>query len=373
MLHICHLSSAHQAGDIRIVRKEARSAVRAGHRVSVAIRGQIPADCASVHHVELIPPKGGRLGRFMLLGWQAYRAALRQNASIYQFHDPDLLPYALLLRVVGKRVIYDVHEDVPRDILSKEWIPVALRHPVAAVFEVFEDFAARRMSAVIAATPFIGERFRGINPSTVTVNNYPFLEELTPPADTLGSERSGFCYVGGISAIRSAVEMVDAAELARHRLMIAGQIETQALQVALQARQGWKYVDYLGTLGRADVASLLARSIAGLVLFHPEPNHINAQPNKLFEYMSAGLPVIASHFPMWRRIVEDYDCGLCVNPQDPQAIAAAMIMLATHPERARQMGMNGRSAVMAKFNWEQEQHVLLDVYSRCGANELCAE
>ena len=125
----------------------------------------------------------------------------------------------------------------------------------------------------------------------------------------------------------------------------------------------------VGGIPRRNAADLPAKNLAGLVLFHPEPNHINAQPNKLFEYMSAGLPVIASHFPMWRRIVEDYDCGLCVNPQDPQAIAAAMIMLATHPERARLMGMNGRSAVMAKFNWEQEQQVLLDVYSRCGTND----
>lgn len=367
MAHICHFSSAHQAGDIRIVRKEARAASLAGHKVSVVIRGDMPPDCTGLHHVPLRPPAGGRLGRFALLGWRAYRAALRERADIYQFHDPDLLPYALMLRARGRRVIYDAHEDVPRDILSKEWIPAALRRPIAAVFERFEDFAARRMSAVVTATPFIGERFRRLNPATTTINNYPFLGELAPPAEGAATDRSGFCYVGGISGIRSATEMVDACALAGQRLAMAGPIETPALRRVLESRAGWKQVDYLGVLGRVEVAALLARSVAGLVLFHPEPNHVNAQPNKLFEYMSAGLPVIASHFPLWRAIVEEHDCGLCVDPLDPGAIADAMRILATDPERARRMGTNGRKAVLSRFNWEQEQHALLDLYDRCGS------
>jgi glycosyltransferase involved in cell wall biosynthesis len=335
--------------------------------VSVVIRGDMPADCTGVRHAPLRPPPGGRLGRFALLGWRAYRAALRERADIYQFHDPDLLPYALMLRAAGRRVIYDAHEDVPRDILSKEWIPATLRKPVAAVFERFEDFAARRMSAVVTATPFIGERFRRLNAATTTVNNYPFLGELAPPAEGVVAQRSGFCYVGGISSIRSATEMVDACELAGERLAMAGPIETPALQRTLASRAGWKRVDYLGVLGRADVAALLARSVAGMVLFYPEPNHVNAQPNKLFEYMSAGLPVIASHFPMWRAIVEEHDCGLCVDPLDPRAIADAMHALSSDPERARRMGMNGRRAVLSRFNWEQEQRTLLHLYERCGS------
>lgn len=373
MAHICHFSSAHQAGDIRIVRKEAVSAASAGHQVSVAIRGDVPVDCAIVRHVPLRAPRGGRLGRFAMMGWRAYRAALREQADIYQFHDPDLLPYALMLRAAGRSVIYDVHEDVPRDILSKEWIPAILRRPVAALFERFENFAVRRMTAVVAATPFIGERFRELNATTITVNNYPFLSELAPAADEPGSARVGFCYVGGISSIRGASEMIDACAMAGQPLAMAGPIETTELKRKLEMRPGWKDVDYMGVLARADVAALLARSLAGLVLFHPEPNHVNAQPNKLFEYMSAGLPVIASDFPLWRAIIEEHDCGLCVDPLDPQAIGRAMLALATDQQRARRMGINGRRAVLARFNWEREQRVLLELYEHCGETKACVE
>jgi glycosyltransferase involved in cell wall biosynthesis len=368
MARICHFSSAHRAGDIRIVRKEARAAAFAGHDVSVVIQGRLPADCAMVHHVPLTAPRGGRLGRFSLLAWRAWRSALRERADIYHFHDPDLLPYALLMRAAGRRVIYDVHEDVPRDVLSKEWIPVRSRVVVARAFELFEDFAARRMSAVVAATPFIGERFLRLNQRTTTVHNYPMTDELAPP---LGPDpeavRSGFCYVGGISAIRSAREMVEAAALSGQRLVLAGPVETPALAASLQALPAWQAVDHRGVLGRGEVATLLSQCVAGLVLYHPEPNHVNAQPNKLFEYMSAGLPVIASDFPMWKSIVEGYDCGVCVDPLDPRAIGDAMNALAADPARAARMGANGRRAVLSTFNWEQEQRVLLSVYEHCGS------
>lgn len=366
MARICHFSTAHQANDIRIVRKQARSAAMSGHDVSVVIRGEIPANCQMVRHVPLRHPPFGRLGRFALLGFQATRLALREQADIYQFHDPDLLPYALVMRMAGRRVIYDSHEDMPRSILSKGWIPAWLRPALAAGFEKFEDFSARRMTAVVAATPFIGERFKRLNPRTRTVNNYPLLNELAPGLDKEEKTRNVFCYVGGISPIRSAIEMVDACALGDHRLVMAGPIETEDLRHAMADRPGWSKVQYAGILGRADVAELLSRSIAGLVLFHPEPNHINSQPNKLFEYMSAGLPVIASDFPLWRSIVERHDCGICVNPLDRRQIADAMDALAADPERCRRMGANGRKAVLELFNWEKEQAVLLDLYREVG-------
>ena len=364
MAKICHFSTAHQAGDIRIVRKEASSAKAQGHEVTVVIRGELPADCGGVYHVKIEPPRGGRLARFVLMGWRVSRLALAQNADIYHFHDPDLLPYAWLMRLRGNRVIYDAHEDVPRDILSKEWIPASLRCAVSRVVEVVEDFVARRMSAVVTATPFIGERFTRINSNTVVVNNYPFGAELAPNvADGELALRQGFCYVGGISSIRSALEMVDACGICEHRLSMAGPFETQSIVTAMAQRSGWRNVDYLGMLPRDEVADLFARSIAGLVLFYPEPNHVNAQPNKLFEYMSAGLPVIVSNFPLWRNIVEKYDCGLCVDPLDPAMIAAAMDRLAAEPALARRMGANGRRAVLETFNWEREQLSLMDLYA----------
>ena len=127
---------------------------------------------------------------------------------------------------------------------------------------------------------------------------------------------------------------------------------------------GWQNVNEYGFLDRLGVRNILARSAAGVVTFYPLPNHVDAQPNKMFEYMSAGIPVIASHFPLWREIIEDNQCGLLVDPLNPEAIANAIDYLINNPQEARSMGQNGRRAVEEKYNWTIEQQKLLEFYQR---------
>jgi glycosyltransferase involved in cell wall biosynthesis len=107
---------------------------------------------------------------------------------------------------------------------------------------------------------------------------------------------------------------------------------------------------------------LAGRTRAGIVTFHPVPNHTESQPNKLFEYMAAGLPVIASDFPRWRGIVEGHECGLVVDPKDPDRIAEAMQWILAHPVEAETMGDRGRQAVKRQYNWDLESGKLLKVY-----------
>ena len=108
----------------------------------------------------------------------------------------------------------------------------------------------------------------------------------------------------------------------------------------------------------------MARSIAGMILFHPEPNHVDAQPNKMFEYMSAGMPVIASNFPLWREIMEGSECGICVDPLNSEEIAKAIQFIIKHPAKAEQMGKNGRRALVDRYNWEMEEKKLLGFYKK---------
>jgi glycosyltransferase involved in cell wall biosynthesis len=122
-------------------------------------------------------------------------------------------------------------------------------------------------------------------------------------------------------------------------------------------------VEHLGLLDRPQVAQLLARAKIGMVLLHPTANYLNAQPVKLFEYMSVGLPVIASDFPLWRGIVESAGCGLLVDPLDPVTIARALVWLLRHPAEAREMGRNGERAVAEKYNWERESESLVSAYA----------
>ena len=102
----------------------------------------------------------------------------------------------------------------------------------------------------------------------------------------------------------------------------------------------------------------------GLVTLAPRPNYLESYPTKLFEYMASGVPVVASDFPLWRKIVEDAGCGLLVDPQKPEAIAKAMDWLFEHPNQAADMGAAGRRAAHRTYNWQSEADKLLALYEK---------
>ena len=130
----------------------------------------------------------------------------------------------------------------------------------------------------------------------------------------------------------------------------------------MKAEVGWEKTDHLGWLDRSGVEQVLQESVAGLVTLHPVINYVDALPVKMFEYMAAGVPVIASDFALWRQIIEGNQCGLCVDPLDPQAIAAAIDYLIANPTEAKQMGLNGQRSVRERFNWSIEEQKLLKLY-----------
>jgi glycosyltransferase involved in cell wall biosynthesis len=363
---VVHMTSAHEWWDARIFHKECRSLARAGYEVieltnedantlkdGVRIRGL--GTCRSRRHRVTT--------KMAAMAWQAFRL----RADVYHFHDPDLLPVALLLRGLRKRVIYDIHEDLPRTVLYKDYIPEWLRVPLMRVTELVENAGARAMSGLVAATPTIANRFRRINRNTVTVNNFPLLTELAPAAGKKWSQRSlSVAYIGGIAEGRGILELLSAmSQLPESdaKLELAGWYSNPALERALVHTPEWRRVRWRGLLGRAGIAELLGSVRAGLVTFHPEPNCLAALPTKLFEYMAAGIPVIVSDFPLWRSIVEAAGCGLLVDPRNPCSVADAISYLLTHDAESEAMGRRGRAAVEQRYNWGVEEGSLLNFYS----------
>jgi glycosyltransferase involved in cell wall biosynthesis len=299
--------------------------------------------------------------------WEVYRAAVRLDADLYHFHDPELIPVALLLRARRKRVIYDIHEDTPRALLSKEYLPIWARRPLGWMVEQIEQAACRHFSALVAATPAIASRFDGRNGKVIVIQNFPVLDELAPAARVPWSEREcAVAYVGGIAENRGIRQMVEAMQYLPETLPVtlklAGSFSPPALRNNIIKLPGWAKVDELGFVDRENVLHVLTKVKAGLVMFHAAPNHVEAQPNKLFEYMAAGIPVIVSDFPLWRQIIQDAGCGLLANPLDPKAIAEAVEYLLTHPDEAAAMGRRGREAIEEHYNWETEEHKLIRLY-----------
>lgn len=363
---VTHVTTNHQPFDSRVFLKECTSLASAGYVVSLVVP-HTEAEVRNNVSILPIPHPASRLDRFLRSGWQALRAALATKAQIYHLHDPDLLPVGWVLKAMGKCVIYDAHEDRPKQVLSKEWIPPALRPFVATATRIFESISASLFDQVVAATPAIADTFP--SHKTTLVQNFPIIGELqAAEARAYDGRPNQVIFVGGMTAIRGVKEFVDAMEQVPERLgatlVLVGTFDSSSFEAEVRMSSGWDKAQHVGWQDRDSVARFLGSSRVGLVTYLPEPNHLAAQPNKLFEYMSAGIPVVASDFPLWRSLIEEAKCGMLVDPSHPGQIAEAITWLLDNPEEAAAMGSRGQDAVMNRLNWDTQSRNLLKLYAK---------
>ena len=369
-MRIVQLTTVHRWDDVRIYHKIARTLARAGHDVHLvaphpgASSDPEPLDGVTGHWLPMTRSRLARLAN----AWRAIGAVRRIKPEAVQFHDPELMPTATVLRLLGCRVIYDVHEDLPGDIMQKEWVPRLFRPFVSLAARGLEWLFSRFVgTANVTVTSHIARRFP--RRRTIVVQNFPILDELmTPSGPARASEMPVFVFVGGITRDRGGLEMIEAARQLDQtgqtsRTELIGPVVPPGFSAELTAAAEGTSAECIGPVPREEVADRLGVARASLVLFHPAPNHTNAQPNKLFEAMSAGVPVIASDFPAWRAVVDGCGCGRLADPLDPASIADAMQWMLEHPEETDAMGRRGREAVETQYNWEQESRTLLDLYA----------
>jgi glycosyltransferase involved in cell wall biosynthesis len=358
---VCQITTGHDIDDHRILGKECASLGAAGYDVTLVAPAPPGTERPGVRVVPLVATTTNRARRMVERPLAAYRAARDAHADVYHFHDADFLPHALRLAHQGRHVIYDAHEDLPKQILAKVWIRPILRSPASWTAGRVELTAAGRLAAVIGAVPPIVERFRGRAPHVALVANFPRLDEIAP--GPFAERRRVACYVGDLSRLRGLVELVDAMEHVDGELELAGRYDSSFAPSELETRPGWARVRYHGRVGRAEVVALLRRAGVGVLPLRPSPNHAISWPVKLFEYMAAGLPVVATDVAPWNAIVEQHRCGVCVPLGDPRALAAAITRILDDPGEARAMGERGRAAAVERYSWESQEATLLGLYA----------
>ena len=364
---IIHFTTVHPRHDLRIRYKQV-SALQDTYPGDVALYVQDglghERDPAGFDIVDTGPRPKGRLRRMTVGAWRMFRAVRKARPKVAHFHDPELMPWAIMLSFTGIKVVYDVHEDLPRQILHKGYFSKPVARILSTVAETIERAATPFMSAIIVVVPAMLQRFPA--KKTYLIANFPILDEAPSNVDHSNKEPR-FVYAGGITEARGALKMLESINLmerAETKLALLGNFVPESLEDKLSKMPGWSRTDSFGWSDRQTVQKEYARASAGLVLLEPTPQYLISYPVKMFEYMAAGLPIIASDFPLWKEIVDDAGCGLTVDPKDPKAIADAMKYMLDNPAHALEMGKRGRQAAEEKYNWNAEKATLNELYTR---------
>lgn len=363
-------SSVHPWNDTRVYYKEALSIASMGYEIELhAIKNNIVYDKEKTNLKVFCLEKRKRNTRFKTLT-ELLSRALKSKADIYHFHDPELLPIGYVIKKITKaKVVFDMHEDFPAAIRSKEWIPEHLRIPISKFVGVLEKYFLKKCDAVIFAEKYYKENYEKINIIKQDIYNYP-LENLNK-MNSLKNEVPEIVYAGAISKSRGFMEMLYLARELKFRgiqfkINIIGEIPLSLRNDTnqfIEDNQLLEVVEFTGRLPLNQVVSYYEKASIGLAILHPEKNYLRSLATKIFEYMSHGIPVIASNFPEWKELIEENNCGIVVDPFDVKQIASAVEQLLKTEKTRMLMGSNGYKAYKNKYNWDLEEKKLSDLYS----------
>lgn len=359
------MTSVHVYTDARILYKECRSLAMRGYEVHL-IAPTAPDEMWNgiyLHGLSAFP--SNRLFRITLGPWIMLLRATSIKAQVYHFHDPELLLTGLALRLLGREVIYDIHEDVPKQIENKLYLPPFSRGIIKRFVDGLELIIAKRMSGLVFVSDRVGRRFSAMSVPKTIVVNYPDLSEFEGFGESKYADKDYVAtYTGNISIKRGAIEIVRAmgyiTSTSKPVLELAGKWHMDSKD--LIDLPGWEYVRMRGFLQRPELLELLSRARLGIHIPKPDEHFQNAIPTKLFEYMAASIPVIVSDIPILRAFVDGAGCGICVDPNSPREIGEAIDYLFANADEAEDMGRRGRESVMSTYQWKHESKKLISFY-----------
>jgi len=365
---ICHITTVHPRTDGRVFEKECKSLAQTDYTVALIVADGLGNDeLDGVNVVDLGKSKFGRFGRLIITSFKALKKSLDLKAQIYHFHDPELIPIGLMLKVFGKNVVYDIHENLPLQILHKHWIPKILRDPISKLFAFIESFACKYFDALIVPQPSMKLSYSKVNANTELIANFVDIKRISKSPKQYNDKKrysNSLVHLGGLTQERGLFNMLNVlTELDESfSLILAGPINNTITKQKCKNHKEWRRVSYRGYISQSEVEAIYEESSIGLILYNNVGQYYLSYAIKLFEFMAKGIPVIMPNFGEWPAFNDQYKVGICVDVCDAKAIAKAITTLVGSPKKMEQLSLNGIKAIKEKFNWDNEAEKLLNVY-----------
>ena len=363
-LKVTHLTSAHSRYDTRIFLKECRSLTTNSFEVSLVVADGKEDEIKNGIKIYNVTEKlKNRFSRAFRSSFLAYKKAKELDSDIYHFHDPELIPYGLLLSLKGKKVVYDIHEDMAQQILIKSWIPVKVRKPTSLLFSKLESIACRQFYSLVVPQKEMEAQFSKYNKHTMTLYNFP--NQLNYDVSFESKNKFQLIYAGSISEERGVFNLLNLmVELnkidSRYKLVLAGNISF-SLMTKIKQHIGWTHVDYRGVLNTKDLYKLYEESAIGLILFNNVGQYHMSYALKLFEYMQNGLTVVMPNFGSWLGFNEINNVGFCVDVEDSKTTSQLISNMDNNELEA--FCKNNQSVCSDKFTWESQVYKFDKIYN----------
>lgn len=353
---VIHVTTAHPRDDVRIMVKFAKCWAALGPAELIVCDG-LPDETVDGVSVHGLKRHGSRLTRMLRGPFDCLRLMRTKNdRCVVHLHDPELLLTALFMRWSGYKVVFDLHEDLIDQVISKPYLQRHVAKLIYLATRLVYPLLLRTANAHIAATQSIAESYsRRLGRGVRAVHNYVMRAETRAPGSYESGSRT-VIYSGAINEIRGIKRMLTIGENLPEgwRLVLCGRFRTDSLREQCERHPGWACIDYRGHVSRSEVQELYARAACGLVLFDKQPNHMEALPNKMFEYMGNALPCVTTDIPRWQELVEGNEVGICVPSEDDAEMLQRINAYLADPERRARHARNGASLVQEKYTWEPE-------------------
>jgi len=366
-IRVCHITSAHGRYDGRIFQKECQSLLKKGYDVSLIVNDEFDDEVkkgVKIYSTKYKPQN--RFQRMFISPKKIKKIATKLDADIYHLHDSELLSLVKFLKSKNKIVVFDSHEDYLHAIDDKNYIPKKLRLVVRVLYGAYEKYIIGKVDAAVVCYHWTEKRYNKYCEKVKMVFNFPIIKENSEQYNNDFSKRS-ISFAGSVTKFWCHKEIIEAcSKIGNVQYELAGNL-SGSYGEELKSMDSWRVVNHHGFLPFDEVyEKVYSNSSIGVALL----DYIslcngdvgNLSNTKIFEIMYSGLPLICTDFKLWREIIEDENCGIVVNPHKSEEIISAIESLLSNPEKAKRMGENGKKAVLEKYNWNECEKELFDVY-----------
>ncbi|WP_017726157.1 glycosyltransferase family 4 protein [Halalkalibacterium ligniniphilum] len=364
---ICILAPVHIYDDVRVFQKEAITLVNEGYEVVLFARAEQEIRRKGIHVIP-VPKYRNRLERFIIQP-QLMLSVLKKSPDIIHIHNPDTLIMGFIFKALGKKVIYDTHEDFSKRLLMRQWIPKYFRKLLSKLVSFIERICTLFFDEVIVTQKKVAER---LGSKTVIIENAPITKgtlikrSLELSKNIARGDELRLIYAGKIGEARGLYQTIELLEELNKKIdarlwLLGSESEDNSIEKA-KSLTGWKYVDYFGVQSQEKAFAYINKADIGLITILDIGDHSQTSPNKIYEYQLFGIPFIASNFQEWRTRMEKVNSGYFVNPGNIGEMKEKILHLYHNPKQRKTMGSNGQKFIIENYNWEIESKKLIEIY-----------